>query len=97
MPVFDLFSHRKPVAEGETRDVFVYDELPDALRVQLIYIWRDSIGQFHVNLGSDFEEEAGQVREVLDILTWGVGAEVFASRPLAASYSRSSSSLAARI
>ena len=57
MPVFDLFSHRKRVAEGETRDVFIYDELPDALRVQIIYIWRDSIGQFHVNLGYDFEEE----------------------------------------
>ena len=52
-----------------------------------------------VGLGDMFPDEAaaGQVREVLDILTWGVGTEVFASRPLAASYSRSSSSLAARI
>ena len=40
---------------------------------------------------------AGQVREVLDILAWRAGAEVFASRPFAASYSWSSSSLTARI
>ena len=57
MPVFDLFSYRKCVAEGETPDVFVYDELPEALRVQIIHIWRDSIGKFHVYIGYDFEEE----------------------------------------
>ena len=48
MPVFDLFSYRKRVAEGETPDVFVYDTLPEALRVQIINIWRDAIGPFHV-------------------------------------------------
>ena len=68
MPVFDLFSYRKCGAEGETPDVFVYigydfeeevenDELPEALRVQIIHIWRDSIGKFHVYIGYDFEEE----------------------------------------
>jgi len=39
----------------------------------------------------------GQVRAVLDNLFWGAGAEVFAWRPFWASYSRSSSSLTARI
>ena len=48
MPVADLYSYRKRVAEGETPDVFVYDTLPEALRVQIIQIWRDAIGPFYV-------------------------------------------------
>ena len=39
----------------------------------------------------------GQVREVLDNLVWRAGAEAFVPRPFGASYSRSSSSLTARI
>ena len=42
-------------------------------------------------------ERIGQVREVLDILAWRAVAEAFVPRPLAASYSRSISSLTARI
>ena len=42
-------------------------------------------------------ESSGQVRAVLDILAWRAGAEVFSPRPSGASYSRSSSSLTARI
>ena len=41
--------------------------------------------------------QGGQVRAVLDILGWRAGAEVFSPRPFGASYSRSSSSLTARI
>ena len=51
MPVLDLFSYRKRVAEGGTPDVFVYDRLPEALRVQIIHIWTDAIGPFYVSTG----------------------------------------------
>lgn len=44
MSVFDTFSHRKRVAEGQTPDVFVYDRLPNDLRVQIVHIWREAIG-----------------------------------------------------
>ena len=44
MPVIDLYSYRKRIAEGATPDVFDYDSLPTTLRVQIIYIWRDKIG-----------------------------------------------------
>ena len=44
MPVRDLYSYRKRVEEGNTPDVHTYDELPNELRVQVIYIWRDAIG-----------------------------------------------------
>ena len=44
MPARNLFSYRKRVAEGGTPDVFVYDELPQELLVQIVHIWRDAIG-----------------------------------------------------
>ena len=47
MAVHDLFSYRKRLAEGETPDVFVYDQLPESLRVQIIHIWRDAIGRWY--------------------------------------------------
>ena len=41
--------------------------------------------------------DQGQVRDVLDILSWGAGADAFAPRPFGTSYSWSSSSLTAHI
>lgn len=46
MPLPELFSYRKRVAKGDTPDVFVFDELPDKLRNQIILIWRDAIGPY---------------------------------------------------
>ena len=43
MPLLDLFSYRKRVADGGTPDVYDYDNLPQSLRVQVIHIWRDVI------------------------------------------------------
>lgn len=40
MPIFDLFSKRQKKLRGEVPDVYVYDELPDPLRVQIVHIWR---------------------------------------------------------
>ena len=51
MPVFDLYSYRKRVAEGAIPDVLIYDELPETLRVQIIRIWRNAIGPAHVYSG----------------------------------------------
>ena len=45
MPVHDLFSYRKRVAEGNVPDVFTYDELSSELRVQIVHIWRRAIGE----------------------------------------------------
>ena len=54
MPVYDLYSYRKRVAEGDLPDVYVYDEIPEELRVQIDYIWRDAIGSFHNFSGHEF-------------------------------------------
>ena len=52
MPVADLFSYRRRVAEGNVPDVFTYDSLPKKLLIQIIHIWRDAIGPYHHSRGS---------------------------------------------
>lgn len=44
MAIFDLFSKRQRRARGEVPDVYVYDKLPRALKVQIIHIIEDAIG-----------------------------------------------------
>ena len=46
MPIFDLYSYRQRSAKGELPDVFIYDDIPRELRVQIIYIWSDAIGVY---------------------------------------------------
>ncbi|CAG2148299.1 STM4504/CBY_0614 family protein [Cupriavidus numazuensis] len=45
MGVFDLFSKRQKRARGEMPDVYVYDNLPQPLRVQIIHIVNDAFGE----------------------------------------------------
>ena len=40
MPIFDIFSKRQKKLRGEVPDVYIYDDLPKPLRVQIIQIWR---------------------------------------------------------
>lgn len=60
MPLFDLFSKRKKreAAKG-TPDVYQYSTIPEALRVQIVHIWRDAIGMPR-EYGSDIPAEAWQ-------------------------------------
>ena len=44
MAIFDIFSKRQKVRRGEVSDVYVYDDLPQTLRVQIVHIWRDALG-----------------------------------------------------
>ena len=44
MPIIDIFSKRQERARGESPDVFVYDVLPGRLRVQIMYILDDTLG-----------------------------------------------------
>ncbi len=45
MAIFDLFSKRQKRLRGDCPDVYVYDELPSTLRVQIVHIVKDAIGQ----------------------------------------------------
>ncbi len=45
MAIFDLFSKKQKRLRGEVSDVYQYDELPQALRVQIVQIWMDTLGK----------------------------------------------------
>ncbi|QJC78218.1 STM4504/CBY_0614 family protein [Pseudomonas umsongensis] len=49
MGLFDLYSKRQKRMRGEVPDVYVYDELPNPLRVQIVHIIRDAVGTDHYN------------------------------------------------
>lgn len=44
MTIFDLFSKRQKALRGDIPDVYTYDNLPNALRVQIVHIWSDALG-----------------------------------------------------
>lgn len=44
MAIFDIFSKRQKTLRGDVPDIYVYDSLPHALRVQVIHIWTDTLG-----------------------------------------------------
>ena len=44
MPIIDLFSKRQKRLRGEVPDVYVYNDLPEPLRVQIVHIWMDVLG-----------------------------------------------------
>lgn len=50
MSTFDIFSKRQKKLRGDVPDVYQYDSIPDALRVQIVHIWKDALGnetQYH--------------------------------------------------
>jgi len=44
MPIFDLFSKRRKRQKGEMPDVYVYNKIPETLKVQIVHIWNDELG-----------------------------------------------------
>ena len=51
MPIVDLFSKRQKKLQGEVPDVYVYDDLPRPLKVQIIQIWRETLGYLQIERG----------------------------------------------
>ncbi len=45
MGIIDLFSKRQKQLRGEVPDVYQYNDIPYALRVQVIHIWKDAFGE----------------------------------------------------
>lgn len=44
MATFPLYSKRQKIIRGEVPDIYIYDELPQELKVQIVHIIRDAIG-----------------------------------------------------
>lgn len=55
MAIFDLFSKRQKRLRGDVPDVYTYEDIPNPLRVQIVHIWTDTLGN-----GSQWWE--GEVR-----------------------------------
>jgi hypothetical protein len=57
----ELYSQRQQMLRGNLHDVFTYDKLPGTLRVQIIHIWNDALGnanEYHngsLQVGNAFE------------------------------------------
>lgn len=47
MGLIDIFSKRQKKLSGEVPDVYVYDDIPENLRVQVVHIWRDAFGNYN--------------------------------------------------
>jgi hypothetical protein len=60
MSVFDIFSKRQKQLHGEIPDVYSYDKFPQALRVQIVHIWRDTLGR-------DYQDEP-RIREAYQFI-----------------------------
>ena len=52
LSIIDLFSKRQKRLKGQVPDVYVYDDLPRAFRVQVVHIWTDVLGDqlYHDNV-----------------------------------------------
>jgi len=60
MPITDLFSKRQKRLRGEAPDLFVYDTIPQELRVQIVHILCDALGdereyKYGGNIGRAYE------------------------------------------
>jgi hypothetical protein len=61
MAIFDLFSKRQKRIRGDVPDVYTYDDLPSPLRVQIVHIWKDTLGN-----GKQYWD--GKVRETYEFI-----------------------------
>ena len=64
MPIFDIFSKRQKNLRGETPDVYQYDQLPKSLRVQIVHILFDTLGN-----QDQYGWDLGKVRAAYESIT----------------------------
>ena len=64
MPIFDIFSKRQRKLQGETPDVYQYDQLPEQLRIQITYILFDTLGN-----PDQYDNHVGKVRKTYESIT----------------------------
>jgi excisionase family DNA binding protein len=49
MPIYETFSkRRKRLESAGKQEIYQYDDLPQPFRVQVVHIWRESLGQYFV-------------------------------------------------
>lgn len=71
MGVFDLFSKRQKKLRGDVPDVYTYDTIPQPLRVQVVHIWEDAIGnrdQYRDQYDPSHNNVFGNYKLITDLL-----------------------------
>lgn len=64
MAIFDLYSKRQKRLRGEVPDIYAYDSIPHELRVQIVHIIRDAIGESR-NYSGKSEEVYSTIHKAL--------------------------------
>jgi len=72
MAVFELFSQRQKKLRGEVPEIYTYDEISNKLRVQIIHIIKDSIGEDKSNYSNKNAEEIYKIIHEILCREYGV-------------------------
>lgn len=66
MPIFETFSKRKQKRDRQGKpDVYRYDDLPEPFRVQVIHIWKDTIGPYRIVGSWNIEPDSNKVWQTI--------------------------------
>jgi len=63
MAIFDLFSKRQKKLYRDLQDVYIYDKIPDPLRIQIIHIWDYALGDI-----SEYNDESLNVNNMYRLI-----------------------------
>jgi|25_taG_2_1085351.scaffolds.fasta_scaffold16260_1 hypothetical protein len=66
MRIYNLFSKRQKKLRGENSDILTYDKIPQSLKIQIVHILRDCIGEDEGSFGGKPASEIYQ--SIFDIL-----------------------------
>jgi hypothetical protein len=72
MAVFELFSQRQKKLRGEVPEIYTYDEISNKIRVQIIHIIKDSIGEDKSNYSNKNAEEIYKIIHEILCREYGV-------------------------
>jgi hypothetical protein len=68
MAIFDLYSKRKKRESAKEPDIYVYDNIPKTLKVQVVYIWREVIGVPTIDRWGDVDSIASVYQFLIQAL-----------------------------
>ena len=86
MPIYDIYSKRLKKMKGDVPEVYVYDDLPKPLRVQIVQIWTDCLGDPNKIHRTARQQLTKATRIIVQILRREYGVEILPSRRLSHDY-----------
>lgn len=57
MAIYDLFSKRQKKLRGDVPDVFIYEAMPQTLRVQVVHIWTEVLGGVEEYFNTEYKSQ----------------------------------------